>query len=160
MVANWVAWAASVAQAWPMKTALHFLWSSIAATLSAMALLGLTLPLATYLITGTITGEGFWLSLVAMVVLLPMYAIIGGTVALPMAMVAGGAMLWGEKMRGRSFAPRTWIIAGLAAGVLVSLFVGTNDTDLMRLAAFPCLTSAAALGAWAFMRAWRRGGVN
>jgi hypothetical protein len=142
-----------------MKTPLRFLWASLAATLAAMALLGLTLPLATYPITGTITGEGFWLSLITMIVLLPMYALIGGTVALPAAMIAGGAMIWGEARRGALFSPRTWIIAGVVAGVVVSLFVGTNDTDASRLAAFPCLTSAAALGAWVFMRVWRRGGI-
>jgi uncharacterized membrane protein len=140
-----------------MKFTFLFVWASVAATLAAMTLLGLTLPLALYVTTGTITGEGFWPTLIAIIFLLPMYIIIGGSVALPTAMVAGGAMLWGEKRRGVPFRPRVWIITGAAAGVLVSVFVGVNDSSLSRLAAFPCLTSAAALGAWVFALVWQRG---
>jgi hypothetical protein len=140
-----------------MKTALHFLWASFAATLCAMALLTLTMPLTLLGTTGTVTGEGFWPTLGAMVVMLPFVIVIGGTVALPVAALAGGAMLWGEKRRGTPFSERAWVFAGLAAGLLVSAIVGTNDADLARLVHIPWFASAGAIGAWMFARVWRRG---
>ncbi len=139
-----------------MKTALHLLWASLAATLAAMALLTVTMPLTLLATSGSVSGDGFWPSLGAMAVMLPFVIVIGGTVALPMAALAGGAMLWGEKTRGSLFTTRAWIIAGLAAGLLVSALVGTNDPDLARLVHIPWLACAGALGAWVFVRVWRR----
>jgi hypothetical protein len=139
-----------------MKPSLRFLRASLAATLSAMALLTLTSPLTLLATTGSVFEGGFWPSLGAVVVMLPFVTIIGGTIALPMAALAGGAMLWGEKTRGAPFTTRAWIIAGLAAGLLVSAFVGTNDTDFTRLVHIPWFASAGAMGAWVFARTWRR----
>jgi hypothetical protein len=143
-----------------MKRALHFLWSSLAATLAAMAFLTLTMPLTLLATTGSVTGEGFWPSLGAMVVMLPFVIVIGGAIGLPMAAAAGGAMLWAEKSRGAPFTPRIWIIAGLGAGLLVSAFVGTNDPDFARLVHIPWFASAGAMGAWVFAKVWRRGEVQ
>lgn len=142
-----------------MKITRRFLWASLAATLAAMALLTVTLPLTLWATTGTVTGEGFWPSLGSMVVLLPFVTLIGGMIALPLSMLAGGAMLWGEKKRGTPFTTRSWTLAGLAAGMLVSAFVGTNDSDTARLVHVPWFASAGAFGAWVFARVWRRGGV-
>lgn len=139
-----------------MKTALPFLKACFAATLAAMAFLTLTMPLTLWAISGTFTGEGFWPSFGAMVLMMPFVIFIGGTIALPLAALAGGAMLWGENRRGAPFATRTWIIAGLAVGLLVSALVGTNDSDLARLVHIPWFVSASAIGAWVFERVWRR----
>jgi hypothetical protein len=139
-----------------MKNALHFIWATLAATLSAMALLTLTMPLTLWAINGTVTGEGFWASLGAIVVMLPFVVVIGGIIAVPMAALAGGAMLWWEKRRAAPFTPLGWIIAGLAAGLLTSTFVGTNDSDLARLVHIPWFACAGAMGAWMFARVWRR----
>jgi hypothetical protein len=140
-----------------MKTTLRFLWASLAATLAAMAWLTLTMPLTLLANTGSVPGEGFLPSLIMTFAMLPFVTVIGGTIALPMAAAAGGAMLWGEKRRGAPFAIRTWIIAGLAAGLLVSAIVGTNDTDFARMVHVPWFASAGAIGAWMFARVWRRG---
>jgi hypothetical protein len=145
------------AQTGDMKTALHFLWASLAATLAAMALLTITMPLTLLANTGSVTGEGFWPSLLATVAMLPFVTVIGGMVALPMAALAGGAMLWGENVRGAPFSTRVWIIAGIAAGLLTSTFVGTNDTDAARLIHIPWFACGGAMGAWMFARVWRRG---
>jgi hypothetical protein len=140
-----------------MKTAFHFLWASLASTLSAMILLGVTLPIAIYLATGTITGEGFGPTLIAEIAILPLVVIIGGTVALPMSMMMGAAMLWAEKRSGKLFTLGSWIIAGLAAGLLAATIVGVNDDGLFRILSIPCLAASGALGAWVFARVWRRG---
>jgi hypothetical protein len=139
-----------------MKIAFRLLKSGIAATLAAMLLLGLTIPITLYAATGTVTGEGFWPTVGAMIFMLPFVAIIGGTVALPLAIILGGSMLWWENKRGVPFTNRAWIIAGLAAGLLVSSFVGTNDDNLSRLIHIPWFTAASILGAWVFARTWRR----
>jgi hypothetical protein len=140
-----------------MKRAVHFLWASVAATLAAMALLTVTMPLTLFATTGSVTGEGFWPSLGAMVVMLPFVVLIGGVIALPTAALAGGAILWAEKRRATPFAARTWTITGLAAGLLVSLIVGTNDPVSARLVHIPWFASAGAMGAWVFARVWRQG---
>jgi hypothetical protein len=139
-----------------MKIALRLLKSSIAATLAAMLLLGLTIPITIYAATGTVTGEGFWPTVGAMIVMLPFVAVIGGMIALPLAIISGGAMLWWENKRGVPFTNRAWIIAGMVAGLLVSAFVGTNDDNLSRLIHTPWFIAASILGAWVFARTWRR----
>jgi hypothetical protein len=139
-----------------LRPAGHFLLASLAATVSAMGMLTLTMPLQLIATTGSVTGEGFWPTVAAMIVMLPFVIVIGGTIALPTTALAGGAMLWWEKKCGTRFPARAWIIAGLAAGMLVSAFVGTNDSDAARLANIPWFACAGALGAWVFARVWRR----
>jgi hypothetical protein len=140
-----------------MKSAPRFLWASLAATLAAMVLLTLTMPLTLWATTGAVTGEGFGPSLFAIVAMLPFVVVIGGIIALPMAMIAGGAMLWWEGRRGALFSKSSWILAGLGAGLLTSAFVGTNDSDFARLVHIPWFACGGAMGAWMFARVWRRG---
>ncbi len=143
-------------QTLPMKPIPRFLWANLAATLSSMALLTLTLPLYLLAATGTVTGEGVGPSLIGLLAMLPFVTVIGGMIALPAAALAGGAMLWWQKRRGTPFSPRAWIIAGAAAGLFVSFFVGTNDADWARMITAPWFALAGALGAWVFARVWGR----
>jgi hypothetical protein len=68
---------------------------------------------------------------------MPFVTVIGGMIALPVAALAGGGMLRWQKKRGTALRQRAWIIAGLAAGLLVSNFVGTNDSDWARMVTAP-----------------------
>jgi hypothetical protein len=140
-----------------MKNVPHFIRACLAATVFAMTLLTLTMPLTMWAISGTVTGEGFWPSFGAIVLMMPFVIVIGGIIALPLAALVGGAMLWWEARRGRLFSTSSWILAGLGAGLLTSAFVGTNDSDFARLVHIPWLASAGAMGAWVFARVWRRG---
>jgi hypothetical protein len=146
----------SLKQSVPMQPALRFLWASLAATLAAMALLTLTLPLYLLAATGTVTGAGVGPSLIGVVAMLPFVTVIGGMIALPAAALAGGAMLWWQKQRGAPLTPSRWIMAGAAAGLFVSFFVGTNDADWARMITAPWFALAGALGAWVFARVWGR----
>jgi hypothetical protein len=139
-----------------MKNSIRFFWASLAATVSSMTLLTLTMPLFLWAATGTVTGEGVGPSLVGVFAMLPFVTFIGGMIALPAAALAGGAMLWWQKRRGAPFTPRAWIIAGTAAGMFVSLFVGTNDSDWARMITAPWFALAGAFGAWVFAWVWGR----
>jgi hypothetical protein len=132
----------------------------LAATLSSMALMALTTPVFLLATTGTVTGEGIGPTMGAMVVMLPIEVVVGGTIALPVAALAGGAMLLWQRKRGTPFSARAWIVAGLLAGLLVSRFVGTNDADLARLVTAPWFACLGALGAWVFARVWGRSGAR
>jgi hypothetical protein len=139
-----------------MKTIFQFLWASFASAVAAMVLLGLGIQLTVIATTGSLTGEGFWPSLGAMVVTTGFVIVFGGIIALPAAMVAGGAMLWAEHARGKPLALSIWVLVGLVIGLLVVVFVGATDTRTLLLHA-PWHLSASALGAWVFAREWRRG---
>jgi hypothetical protein len=134
---------------------LSFLWASIAATLAAMLLLGIGIQVTVLATTGSLTGEGFWPSLGAMVITSGFVILIGGIIALPTAMVAGGAMLWIERVRGKPLELRIWGAVGLVIGLLVMSFSGAINTRTL-LFHVPWYLCAAAVGALVFAVVWRR----
>lgn len=135
-----------------IKATLHFLWACFAAALCAMTVLTLTMPLFLIATTGGATGEGLWPTIFGTIAMLPFVIVIGGMVALPIAAVLGGMVLWLEWKLAARFAPHVWIIVGLAAGVIVSIFVGTNEPLGGRLLTALWFASCSATGAFIFAR--------
>ena len=77
---------------------------------------------------------------------------------MPVAALAGGLMLAVQRKRGIPLAQSVWLAAGAICGLIVSLFLGSNDPSVERLATAVWLAACGALGAWVFQRVmqlWR-----
>jgi hypothetical protein len=122
-----------------------------------MAVLTLTMPIYLLATTGTVTGDDAPTTLGALAMMLPFVILIGGSIALPAAALAGSAMVFWQKQRGAPVTLRTWIFAGLASGILASLFFGTHDPRAARLIAAIWFACAGAVGAWVFRRMMKHG---
>lgn len=137
-----------------MKPVFRFLGASLAAALSALLALTLVMPLYLLVGDGAALGSEPGITAVAAWMMLPFVLLIGGPIALPLAAVAGGAMLWWQYRRGSAVSGRGWIIAGLGAGTLVALFMSHGGSVPVALANALWFASAGAVGAWVFRRVW------
>jgi hypothetical protein len=140
-----------------MRSALRFVLASIASALSVMVVLTLTMPIYLLATTGTVTGEGAPITLGALAFVLPFVIIIGGSIALPAAALAGSAMIFWQEQRGAPLTLCAWTFVGLASGILASLFFGTHDPVAARLIAAIWFACAGAAGAWVFRRMMKHG---
>lgn len=140
-----------------MRPALRFVLASLASTLSSMTLLTLTMSLFLWPPSVKMFDEGTGAALGGIGFMLVLVILIGGMIALPASILAGGAMLLWQKRRGATLSTGAWIFAGMVAGVLVSAFTGTIVPFPDRLATAPLFASAGALGAWTFVCVWRCG---
>ncbi len=137
-----------------MNPLFRFLLACLGSSLSALLLMTLTIPI--YLLAvGESQLGGFNMMLVSSLMLLPFVLAFGGVIALPAAAVAGGAMLWWQKRRGLPVAVHIWMIAGTAAGVLVSIVIGSDDPLMARMATTIWFAAAGTMGAWVFQRIMR-----
>jgi hypothetical protein len=139
-----------------MKEVLRYLLASFTAALAAMVVLALILPLYVLVAApGSVSGsESLGELLLGSLVLAGFVIVIGGMIALPAALLAGGALLLWQRHRGAALGLRIWLYAGLAVGAAVSLTLGANDPPQARLAAALWFAASGATGAWVFRRVW------
>jgi hypothetical protein len=137
-----------------MHPALRFLLACLASALAALLVVDLG-----WVLIEMFSGESrtsLAEALGASIMLLPWVLLIGGIVALPLAAIAGGAMLAFENGRGQPLPLGGWLGAGLAAGLMIVLLFGGTEMTSDRIFVAVWFGTSGMLGAWAFRAVWHR----
>lgn len=135
-----------------VRKTIRFLAGSFAATLAALLALVLTMP--AYVLAASGTGDSSVAeTMFASMALIPFVLIVGVPIALPVALIGGGAMILVQRWFDNIFRLPVWIVCGVAIGSAASLFFGVNDPIWpVRVVSGLWFSCGGAAGAIAFQR--------
>lgn len=135
-----------------MHPALRFMLATFASAFAALLAIDLVFPFADMLSSERETSLSH--SLGTALALLPLVLVLGGIVALPVAAIAGGALIALENGRARPLSLAAWLSSGLAVGLAIALLLSDNTDANGRIVTAIWFSACGTLAAWAFRLVW------